>query len=111
MLVTGQEEEEDRTGGETIYDSAVETNKALTELYLDSEYYSETCLKIQPVVDSIEDREKVLYKENTRNVDYQSSFFRQVLINIFAKNVRTFIACFTSVLIEIKYSAKATVKI
>ena len=110
MLVTGQEEEEDRTGGETIYDSAVETNKALTELYLDSEYYSETCLKIQPVVDSIEGRE-VLYKESTRNVDYQSSFFRQVLINIFAKNVRTFIVHLTSVLIEIKYSAKATVKI
>ena len=73
------------TGRETIHDSKVEINKTLAELYLESEYYSETCLKIQPVVDSVEDRERVLYRESTRIVDYQSSFCRQVWINFSQK--------------------------
>ena len=56
----------------------VEANKTLLELYQASTYYLETCLRIQPVVDSFENSTQLKYVKNGKKNDYQSSFWRQV---------------------------------
>ena len=67
--------EEERTSQN---ERTVEVNETLLELYQASTYYLETCLRIQPVVDSFENSAQVKYAENGKKNDYQSSFWRQV---------------------------------
>lgn len=63
---------------ETVYDKAqIQTRKSLPELYKDSSYYKETCMKIQPVVDAIEE---VRYNDSGKKIGYQSSFCKQMRI-------------------------------
>ena len=71
------------TDEETMYEDerTVKVNETLVQLYQTSTYYLETCLRIQPVVDSFEKSAQVQYMKNGPAIDYQSSFWRQVWVN------------------------------
>lgn len=83
----GSTDEETTSGNERT----VEVSKKLQELYQASTYYLETCLRIQPVVDSFENSAQLKYTGNGKRIDHQSSFWRQVWqIDFYADYLRKY---------------------